>query len=94
MSGRWEMTINLKVYATLVQKLSDDFKDQFPGGLKAGTIVKLDMPDGSDVHKLFQRLELSEKNGLLTFVNGRAQHRDYMLKEGDEIGLFPPIGGG
>ncbi len=88
------MTINLKVYATLVKKLSDDFKEKFPDGLKAGTIVKLDLPDGSDVHKLFERLNLDRKNGLLTFINGRAQHRDYKLKEGDEIGLFPPIGGG
>ena len=88
------MTINLKVYATLVQKLSNDFKEQFPGGLKAGTVVKLDLPDASDVHELFKRLQLDEKNGLLTFVNGRAQHRDYKFQEGDEVGLFPPIGGG
>jgi molybdopterin converting factor small subunit len=30
----------------------------------------------------------------VVFVNGRARPRDWALSDGDELGIFPPIGGG
>jgi molybdopterin converting factor small subunit len=30
----------------------------------------------------------------VTFVNGIVQTLDYVLKPGDDTGIFPPIGGG
>jgi molybdopterin converting factor small subunit len=30
----------------------------------------------------------------ISLVNGLRQPLDYMLKDGDRVGLFPPLGGG
>jgi molybdopterin converting factor small subunit len=88
------MTLKIKVFATLAKKLSEVFSARYPGGLRAGTIVELELPDGSTIEDLLEHLKLGKANGLITFINGRAQSRDFSLSEGDEIGIFPPIGGG
>jgi len=88
------MKIYLKVFATLAQKLSESLKDQYPEGLKPGSAIELEMPTESSIGNLLDRLELRDKGGLLVFVNGRARRHEYKVSEGDQIGIFPPIGGG
>jgi molybdopterin converting factor small subunit len=39
-------------------------------------------------------LNLKSNNKYLVFVNGKSQKKNYLLSEGDQIGIFPPIGGG
>jgi len=39
-------------------------------------------------------LQIPTEETRIMFVNGIIQESDYRLKDGDEVGLFPPIGGG
>ena len=88
------MKIYLKVFAALAQLLTESLRDQYPDGFKPGSAIELDMPAESSIGNLLDLLELRDKGGLLVFVNGRAKRHDYMVCEGDQIGIFPPIGGG
>jgi molybdopterin converting factor small subunit len=40
------------------------------------------------------QLKIPVEEAKITFVNGIIQELDYEIKSGDEIGIFPPIGGG
>jgi molybdopterin converting factor small subunit len=88
------MKVYLKVFATLVRQLSEILQSQYPCGFKAGSAVEFDLPEQSSVGNLIDRLDLREKGRLLIFVNGKSQQFGYLLSEGDQIGIFPPIGGG
>ena len=39
-------------------------------------------------------LGIDKETSLIIFVNGRAQNFDYKLMNGDQVGIFPPVGGG
>jgi len=59
-----------------------------------------DLPDGATLGALHEKLTASfpklapmKKSTLLT-VGVDYQPRDYVLKEGDEVSLFPPVQGG
>jgi molybdopterin converting factor small subunit len=88
------MTVNVKLFATLAQKLAHAFPDQSPEGLKAGIPIALEIPEGSRVSDLLSQLPMKKEWVLLVFVNGRARKLDHQLADGDDIGIFPPIGGG
>jgi molybdopterin converting factor small subunit len=88
------MTVHLKVFATLAEKLTETLKDQYPAGFKPGSAIELEIPEKSSIGGLLDRLDLKDKGGLLVFVNGKAQQDSYKIDEGDQIGIFPPIGGG
>ena len=58
------------------------------------------LPDGSTIAELyrrladrFPRLEAMQKSTLIA-VGVDYQGRDHVLKEGDEVSLFPPVQGG
>ena len=62
--------------------------------------VAEDLPDGSTVGDLlarlgkrFPKLEAMQKSTLVA-VGVDYQSRQYPLKEGDEVALFPPVQGG
>ena len=88
------MKVYLKIFSVLAKKLSDVFKSQYPEGLKAGTVVELDLPNKSSISNLMDSLHLERNSKYLIFVNGKSQKHEHELSEGDQIGIFPPIGGG
>lgn len=88
------MKIYLKVFATLAQKLSESLGEACPDGFKSGSDIELDMPVESSIAALLDRLDLQNKGWLLVLVNGQVKKKDYRMCEGDQIGIFPPIGGG
>jgi MoaD family protein len=58
------------------------------------------LPDGAtiadllrDLHARFPNLAAAEKSTLIA-VGVDYQPRDYQLKDGDEVSLFPPVQGG
>ncbi len=79
----------------LFANLADDYGDD-------GLEVRL--PDGTDVNGLLERLSTDHAKlrrpladgapGIRVAVNLEFAPRDRPLREGDEVGLIPPVGGG
>ncbi len=79
------MRISVKLFATLAEGVP---------GVVAGEPFDFTVPDRTTLADLITRLDLPRDQTKLIFVNGRMQEADFHLKDGDEVGLFPPIGGG
>ena len=60
----------------------------------SGTPFDMDIPDSSTLQDLVVLLKMSEDEVKVAFVNGIIQELDCPLNTSDEIGMFPPIGGG
>jgi molybdopterin synthase sulfur carrier subunit len=79
------MKIQLKLYGNL-RHLS-------PGG-QAGTPMHIELPDGANLQDLVDHLKIPAEETKVAFVNGIVQVWAYELKPGDQVGIFPPVGGG
>ena len=79
------MQVRVKLYATLSRHLSNT---------APGIPVEIEVPDGSTVGDLVNGLKLPREEVKLFFVKGRARPIDWPLESGDEVGIFPLIGGG
>lgn len=88
------MKVSVKLFATLARHTSGAILARQPQGIRAGHSFVVEMPDGSTLADLVSYLALPEEEVKVTFVNGRARKFDYRLETEDEIGIFPPIGGG
>jgi len=49
---------------------------------------------GLSVGDLLEELHISESLAKLIFINGKKGDPDAVLKDGDRVGIFPPVGGG
>lgn len=88
------MQIQAKLFATLVPLVSDRIRERYPQGIRAGSPLAIELPDGSTLADLVDHLGLPGDKVRVIFVNGKVEQRDHVLAPGDEVGLFPPIGGG
>ncbi len=79
------MRITVRLFATLTRLIKDT---------KAGAPFDVDVVDGSTLNDLVRFLKLPADQVKVIFINGRAQELSYILKADDEVGIFPPIGGG
>jgi molybdopterin converting factor small subunit len=79
------MQVTVKLYATL---------RRFGRGRRAGTPLKVDLPEEATLLELINQLKIPPAETRIVFVNGIIQEPGWRLKEGDEVGMFPPIGGG
>ena len=79
------MKIKVKLFATLRPYLGD---------VPSGKAVEMDISEGSTMGTLVELLKLPPDEVKICFVNGCIVELEESLKEGDEIGIFPPIGGG
>jgi molybdopterin synthase sulfur carrier subunit len=83
------MIVRAKLFATL--------RRYAPGastGTRAGTPFEVDLPDGTTIAELVKQLNLPAEEVKVAYVNGRARPGNWQLEPGDEVGIFPPIGGG
>jgi molybdopterin synthase sulfur carrier subunit len=62
--------------------------------LKTGESQAVVLGDNSRLADLFKELKIPGEEVKQTFVNGKREEESYMLRDGDRIGIFPPIGGG
>ena len=83
------MVVTVKLYAGLARRAAETSPNA-----SAGSPIEIELPEGATVADLIAKLELPEDEIKVTFVNGRACPRDRELEPGDEVGIFPPIGGG
>ncbi len=88
------MTVTVRLFAGLPAKVQDRRPEGLPESLIAGTPVTLKLQEQTDLTSLLTRLRLETGEVLTMFVNGRARAAGHLLRDGDHVGLFPPIGGG
>jgi molybdopterin converting factor small subunit len=74
------MRVRIKCFATLDNHTP-------PGG-------QLELPEGATVADLLPRLGLAEQDLKLVFVNSKHAGLGTVLVDGDQLGLFPAVGGG
>ena len=79
------ITVHVKLFATLRQVRPEVPMGQpFPQAL----------PTGATIADLIDKLGLPKDEVKLVFVNAHFREWDHILSDGDEIGIFPPVGGG
>jgi molybdopterin synthase sulfur carrier subunit len=79
------ITVHVKLFATL---------RRFRPELGLGEAFPVELPEGSTVGDLIEHLALPKEEVRLIFVNAHFRELDYILADGDELGVFPPVGGG
>jgi molybdopterin converting factor small subunit len=94
MSRRWKMKVTVRAYAMLPAKLARRCPERLPPGFHAGMPLTIEITDSEVVETLLSELKLGKSEVLNVFVNGRSMALDAPLSSGDEVGLFPPVGGG
>ena len=88
------MKIYVKVFATLIQNIPESVRARFPQEIRAAMPFQVELPENSVLADLIGLLQLPSDQVKVVFVNGRARPLDHGLAAGDEVGIFPPIGGG
>ncbi len=79
------MTVHVKIFATL--------RRHYPN-LGIGEPMPVELPDGTTMGQLIEHLHLPADEVKVVFVNGIVRGEEYALSDGDEVGVFPPVGGG
>jgi molybdopterin synthase sulfur carrier subunit len=79
------MRVRVKLFATL---------RHYAPGTAIGLPFEVDLADGAAVADLVHHLNLPAEEVKIVYVNARARPEGWRLEPGDEIGIFPPIGGG
>ena len=88
------MKVSVKLFATLAQSVSEAILAQHPQGIRAGQPFEVELAEGSTLADLVTHLSLPREQVKIVFVNARVRQLTYQLRSGDEVGIFPPIGGG
>jgi molybdopterin converting factor small subunit len=74
--------VKVNLYATL---------RSFVGGAPS---VEVEIEPGQTVEQMLQKLGVPAEKTRILFVNNRAATLSQPLQEGDQVGVFPAIGGG
>lgn len=59
-----------------------------------GSEVLISLPNGSTLEALNKNLGICIKDVVVILVNRVAVNKSYVLKEGDQVDIFPPLSGG
>ncbi len=79
------MKIEVNLYATLKKYMKNE---------TGGKLSVIALEDGTCVKDVIQKLKVPADSVKLIFINGVHAKVDTILKDGDRLGLFPPVGGG
>jgi molybdopterin synthase sulfur carrier subunit len=79
------ITVHTKLFASL---------RQYRPGLKIGEAFPVELPEGATVGDLIREVDLPDKEVKIVFVNALFRELAHELADGDEVGIFPPVGGG
>jgi molybdopterin converting factor small subunit len=79
------ITVRVKLFATL---------RRYRPGLGLGEAFPVELPAGATVGDLIEQLGLPAGEVKIVFVNALFRDQDHVLADGDELGIFPPVGGG
>ncbi len=79
------MHVTVKLFASLVR---------FKNGIRSGTPFEMDLPEETVVQDLIEQLKIPAEETRVIFINNIIEDMGTKLKEGDVVGIFPPVGGG
>lgn len=79
------MLVTVKLYASLAR---------FSQGGLPGTPFELNLPELCTLQVLVDHLGMPHEETKVSFVNSLIRDLDWVLQQGDEVGIFPPVGGG
>jgi sulfur carrier protein ThiS len=79
------MDVEVKLFGNLGHYLPD-------GGSRFSFQLTLD--EGSTVEEMLANLKLPQEMSVVAIVNGMQVSRDHVLKNGDDVNVFRPSGGG
>ena len=79
------MVIRVKLFATL--------RRHYPH-LGIGEAMSVEVAEGTTVGQLLDHLRLPADEVKMIFVNSIVRGTEHLLHDGDELGIFPPVGGG
>ena len=88
------MKVSLKLFAFFTKTVSEVVLAQHPDGIRAGIPIEVELRENSTLEDLLAYLALPPEQVKVIFVNGRVKQLDHRLNPGDEVGIFPPVGGG
>ena len=77
------MKVNLRCFSTLVNPERCNFNNSTAYNLK----------DGQTVEDLLKKIDVSNEDVKIAFVNSRIVGFDMVLSDGDNVGLSPAVGG-
>jgi len=63
-------------------------------GLAMGESIPVSVEQGATVRDLLAHLDVPAGEVKLIFANGLSRDLDHVLADGDDLGIFPPVGGG
>lgn len=79
------MKVEVKLFASLRRFQSPEAQ---------GGKVQVELEEGAIVQALLDSLGISGQEAEIILVNGLRTETDALLKEGDQVSLFPMLGGG
>ena len=79
------MQVTVKLFATLARLRKEG---------KSGIPFEVDLADDATVSDLINLLQIPAKEIHIVFINNIIQEPASTLKNGDVVGIFPPVGGG
>lgn len=79
------MRVEVRLFATLRKYLPTK---------EIGEPSFVELDGQAKVSDLLARLGIPPGEAFVVMVNGRRQDLGWTLKDGDRIGIFPPVGGG
>lgn len=83
--GHHQMKVELNLFASLAGYMPDKAK---------GNPCTLDINEGTTIRQLLEPLKMPAKVIKMIFLNGVHANGDETLKDGDRVGVFPPVAGG
>jgi len=79
------MKIELRLFASLSRYLPER---------RRGNLCAMEIPEGTTISDLLRRLGVPAEVRKIIILNGVHAGESHALKEGDRIGVFPPVAGG
>ena len=78
-------TVEIRLYATL--------RKYYPS-LRIGEPLDITLDNKVRLGNLFSELKIPKDEIKIVLVNGKREEENYILQDGDRVGIFPLIGGG
>ena len=80
----------VKIQLRLFASLAGYLPDQKSGGFSN----LMEVAEGTTIKSLFERLKVPPELPKIIFLNGVHADETAVLKDGDRLGVFPPLAGG